>query len=160
MIIHLAADHTGFTLKETLATFLTDEGHTVVDHGASTYNGEDDYPEYVIPCAQAVKADAGSLGIVIGGSGHGEAMAANRTPGIRAATFYGPRKAIAALEATGESGEDMYDIVRVSRMHNDANILSLGARFVTHEEAHEAVRVFITTAFSGDERHVRRIGQF
>lgn len=149
MTIHLAADHAGFELKRVLIDSLEQAGHEVVDHGAAAYDADDDYPDFITPCAEAVGSATDVMGIVIGGSGHGEAMAANRVPGVRAASFYGPR-----------GGDDGYDIVRVSRMHNNANILSLGARFITEEEALEAVRIFLNTPFSEDARHVRRIAKF
>ncbi len=144
MKIHIAADHAGFTLKEVLVAFVREElGHDVVDHGAYMYDEADDYPRFIASAAAEVAGDAASRGIVLGGSGQGEAIAANRTPSIRAAVYYG----------------GPLDIVRLSREHNDANILSLGARFLTEEKAKEAVRLWLTTEFSGDERHRRRIAQ-
>jgi ribose 5-phosphate isomerase B len=148
MNIHIAADHAGFDLKEQLKTYITELGYTVTDHGAFTLDTNDDYPDFVTPCAEAVAADeqSGDLsrvsrGIVIGGSGQGEAMDANRISGIRATEYYG--------------GD--VEIVRISREHNNANVLSLGARFMSEEEAKEAVKVFLETPFSGEKRHERRI---
>ncbi len=144
MKIYIAADHAGYGLKESLKAHLAGLGHAVEDMGAAALDAGDDYPDFVLPAARAVAAEAGSLGIVIGGSGTGEAMCANRIAGARAAVFYdGPM-----------------EIVRLAREHNDANILSLGARFIADDDAKEAVRVFLETPFSGDERHMRRLAKF
>lgn len=148
MRIYLAADHAGFALKEQLCAHLREGGYEVEDLGAHVVDESDDYPEYILPCAARVAGDTGAMGIVVGGSGHGEAMAANRVPGARAVTFYGPH------------AQEGYGIVRIAREHNDANILSIGARFVSFAEAREAVQIFIETPFSGDDRHVRRLGKF
>jgi len=157
MRIFIASDHTGLALKATLAEYLAGE---VEDLGAHELSPEDDYPDLVRPCAEKVAGTPGSMGIVIGGSGQGEAMAANRVPGVRAAVFYGQVRARGAIDAEGAPALDGYDIVRLAREHNDANVLSIGARFVADEEAKEAVRIFLETPFSGMERHARRIGKF
>jgi ribose 5-phosphate isomerase B len=159
--VYLATDHAGFALKEHLVEFLTRKGYAVHDLGAPALDPNDDYPELIAPCAEAiVAAEGGALGIVIGSSGQGEAMVANRTKGIRATVFYGEAKAPDALDAEGTHGTDGYDIVRISRQHNDANILSLGARFITEAQAEEAVTVFLSTPFSTEERHQRRLLEF
>ena len=144
MIIHLATDHTGVSHKEVLKAYLVEQGIDVVDHGATEPIDADDYPDYVIPCAHAVAADPESMGVVFGGSGQGEAMCANRVPGVRCAVYYG-----------GPT-----DILTLSREHNAANMLSLGARFLSEDEAVEAVTIWLGTAFSNDERHVRRLSKF
>ncbi len=144
MKIYLAADHAGFELKTSIAKELAAAGHEVVDLGAQVLAPEDDYPEYMLQAAKAVTSDLGTLAIVFGGSGQGEAMAANRVDGARAAVFYGHQ----------------HEIVKLAREHNDANILAIGARFVSQDEAIDAINVFISTPFSGDERHVRRLSQF
>ncbi|OGG59612.1 ribose-5-phosphate isomerase [Candidatus Kaiserbacteria bacterium RIFCSPHIGHO2_02_FULL_50_50] len=144
MNIHIATDHAGFALKETLLAYVRDElGHTVHDHGAYAYDEHDDYPPFMAAVAQEVAKDASARGIILGGSGQGEAMVANRTRGVRAAVYYG----------------GPFDIVRLSREHNDANILSLGARFLSEEDAKTAVRMWLGTDFSHEERHRRRIAQ-
>jgi ribose 5-phosphate isomerase B len=130
-------------------------GYQVEDIGAHELDPEDDYPDYILPCARKVASDHGSFGIVIGASGQGEAMAANRVKGARAAVFYGA----AMAPQTDASGKSL-GIIESVRAHNDANILSLGARFISKEEAKEAVRMFLTTRFSRDERHERRIAKF
>jgi ribose 5-phosphate isomerase B len=139
--IFLASDHAGFELKEALAPFLHEHGFVVEDLGPSSFDPEDDYPDYLMMLGRHVADERGSKGIGIGGSGQGEAMAANRVKGARAAVFYG--------------GPD--EIIKLSREHNDANILSLGARFLSQEEAKKAVLLWLNTPFSNDERHERRI---
>lgn len=139
MRVHIATDHAAFDTKEYLVKELTALGYEVVDHGAPQYDAQDDYPEFVIPAAEAVVADEGSLGIVLGGSGNGEQMAANRVKGIRAALAYNP------------------EIARLTREHNDANVLSLGGRMQGLAECLEMAKVFLETPFSEDPRHVRRI---
>ncbi|MBI2658248.1 ribose-5-phosphate isomerase [Candidatus Woesearchaeota archaeon] len=139
--IFLGADHAGFELKEHVRKYLQKEGFEVVDKGAFKFDANDDYPDFIVPAAKEVAKNKGSRGIVFGGSGQGEAIAANRVKGIRAALYYGSKM----------------DIVKLSRTHNDANILSLGARFLTKEQAIEAVKIWINTDFSNEERHIRRI---
>lgn len=142
MKVLVASDHAGFELKATLVAFLKLIGHEAEDMGPHTFDGDDDYPDFIMPLAHRV-ASEGVMGIIIGGSGQGEAIAANRMRGARAAVYYG----------------GPLDVVRRMREHNDANILSLGARFITGTEAQEAVRAFFDTAFTGEERHARRIAK-
>ncbi|MDQ5930893.1 MAG: ribose 5-phosphate isomerase [Patescibacteria group bacterium] len=144
MKIHIATDHAGFEHKESLKAYLLSKGYEVIDHGAKELNEGDDYPGFISSAAKAVIADPESKAIVFGGSGEGEAMVANRFKGARAAVYYGGNK----------------DILVFSRAHNDANILSLGARFLVEEEVNEAADIWLQTEFSGDERHVRRLAQF
>lgn len=160
MKVFLAADHAGFKLKNILLEHLPILGHDVVDLGAKEHNSDDDYPDYVAPLVEHVLREEGSFGIVCAGSGQGEAMAANRTKGIRAAVFYGPMPAHEALDREGGFSQDGYDAIRLSRRHNNANILSIGARFVSPAQADEAVRTFLGTPFADDERHHRRLGKF
>jgi ribose 5-phosphate isomerase B len=145
MKIYIGSDHAGFELKEKLIPFLKELGHEVEDKGASEMNPTDDYPDFVIPVAKAIANDPErSRGIVLGGSGQGEAICANRFKNVRAFTYYAPSR-----------GE--VNIVKDSRDHNNSNIISLGARFINESEAKEAVKLWLETPFSGDERHVRRI---
>lgn len=141
MRVHIATDHAAFELRGYLLERLTHEGFDVVDHGAEVYDPVDDYPPFIIACAEAVIAEPGSLGIVLGGSGNGEQIAANKVRGIRAALAYNPELAVLA------------------RRHNDANIVALGGRMQSLEEGHAIVRAFLDTPFSGEERHRRRIEQ-
>ena len=148
MKVYFAADHAGFSLKNELINFVRGEmNFSVEDCGASEMNVADDYPEIIARAAIALQKDIAqefnSYAIVIGGSGTGEAMVANRFAGIRAAVYYGGNE----------------KILELSREHNDANVLSLGARFLSLEDAKSAVYRWLSTPFSGDERHVRRIGQ-
>ena len=139
MRVYLGSDHAGFELKARLADWLTQAGHEPVDCGPSSYVPDDDYPVYVMRAAAKAVSDPGSLGIVIGGSGNGEQIASNKVPGIRAAIAW-------SLETA-----------RLARLHNDANVLSLGAREYSVEEALSFAQVFVETAFSGEPRHVRRL---
>jgi ribose 5-phosphate isomerase B len=141
MRVHIGTDHAGFELKNYLVSALTSDGHDVVDHGPDAYDAEDDYPVYCIPAAEAMAADPGSLAIVIGGSGNGEQIAANKVIGTRAALAYS------------------IETAKLGRQHNDANVMSIGARMHTQEQALEMVRTFLDTPFSGDPRHARRIAQ-
>ena len=143
MRICIASDHAGFELKQALGAYLREEGHEVADMGPHELVPGDDYPNYCIPLAKAVAGDADLLGIVIGFSGQGEAIAANRVKGARAAVYYGGPE----------------EILRLSREHNNANVLSLGAKFLSVEEAKEAVSIWLSTDFSHGERHVRRINE-
>jgi len=145
MIIYLATDHAGFNLKEKIKQFLTELGYETQDFGAFSFEPTDDYPDFVKPAAEAVAKDPeNSRAIVLGGSGQGEAMVANRYKGVRAAVL------------------DKYDadIIKLSREHNNANVLSLGARFLKEEEALSAVKLWLETPFTGEERHKRRIAKF
>lgn len=161
MKIYLAGDHAGFRLKAALLEHLPMLGHDVEDLGPLDLNPEDDYPDYVMPLARRVADEEGALGIVCAGSGQGEAMCANRVRGVRAAVFYGKTPAVAALDAEGGHSQDGFDIVRLSRKHNNANVLSIGARFVSPEDADEAVRIFLSTQFdTSTPRHARRLAKF
>lgn len=142
MKIYLASDHAGVELKQFLVERLNEAGHEPVDMGASTIVPDDDYPDLIMPCARKLVED-GALGIVIGGSGQGEAIAANRVKGARAIVWYG----------------GTLDVVRLGREHNNANILSLGARCISETEADAAATLFINTPFSREERHMRRISK-
>jgi ribose 5-phosphate isomerase B len=139
MRVHIGSDHAGFDLKTFIGRALTAEGHEVVDHGPEAYDAEDDYPVYCIPAAEAAVADPGSLAVVIGGSGNGEQIAANKVVGARAALAYDQ------------------DTAQLGRMHNDANVIGIGARMHTEEEALDLVKIFLATPFSGEARHQRRI---
>ena len=140
MRFHIATDHAGLDLKNIIKEYLVEQGHDVTDHGAYEHDPADDYPDFIMPCAKAVSEDAQSRGIILGGSGQGEAMAANRIRGVRAAVFYdGPE-----------------DIIKLSRHHNDANILSLGARFLNKQKIFDIIQIWLSESFEGG-RHQRRI---
>lgn len=146
MVIYLATDHAGFSHKEFLKRELIERGYDVVDCGAKELVEGDNYPPYISDAARNVQADAfhsPSLGFIFGGSGQGEAIVANRFPHVRAIVYAG----------------GSLDLVSLGREHNDANILSIGARFCSHKEMMEAVNLFLSTPFSHAERHVERILQ-
>ena len=159
--IYIGADHAGYGLKEKLKVYLSGLGlgYEVVDKGAFSLDPDDDYPDFIKPVAEAVASDKGSFGIIIGGSGQGEAMCANRVVGARAVVFYGEAVAKEGIDIKGQKSADPFLIIALARSHNDANILSLGARFVGEDVAKFAVELFLTTEFSGEERHVRRINK-
>ena len=141
MKIYIASDHAGFEMKRELIPFLLEQKYEVEDCGPKEYNHDDDYPDYVSVVAKKVSNDRTTMGIVIGRNGQGEAIVANRFSGVRCAVFYGGPKHMLTL----------------SREHDDANILSLGANFLTIQEAKASAELWLRTNFSGEERHVRRI---
>lgn len=164
--IHLGTDHAGYEMKEFIKNSLTNKGYSIVDHGANILNTNDDYPDYVKLVAESIINDdnninlgvqppsnenSSSLGIIFGGSGQGEAMVANRYNGIRAGVYYGDNGMQKDV-----NGHDL-DIITSMRQHNNANVLSIGARFITNEQALNAIMIFITTKFTNDERHLRRV---
>ncbi|WP_151524605.1 ribose-5-phosphate isomerase [Serinicoccus kebangsaanensis] len=139
MRVHIGGDHAAFEMQRDLVTWLAEQGHEVVDHGPTDFDAQDDYPVFVLRAAEAVAGDPGSLGVVLGGSGNGEQMAANKVAGIRAGLAYDP------------------ELARLTREHNDAQVVAIGARMHTQEEGRAIVAAFLATPFSGDERHQRRI---
>ena len=139
MRVHIGCDHAGFELKNHLVEHLTAAGHDVVDHGPAAYDAEDDYPPFCLRTAQAVVDDPGSLGIVIGGSGNGEQIAANKVKGVRAVLAWSTETA------------------RLGREHNNANVISVGGRMHSEEEATGFIDTFLATDYSGEARHTRRI---
>jgi ribose 5-phosphate isomerase B len=141
MRVHLGSDHAGLELKQHLVGWLREQGHEPLDHGPYTYDAEDDYPPYCLRTGAAVVADPGSLGIVIGGSGNGEQIAANKVPGVRAALVWSTETA------------------ELARLHNDANVMSVGARMHGVEEAISFVQTYLSTEFTAEPRHTRRIKQ-
>ncbi|MDR1806963.1 MAG: ribose-5-phosphate isomerase [Propionibacteriaceae bacterium] len=139
MRIHIATDHAAFEAKRAILDALEAAGHEVVDHGAHTYDADDDYPYFIIPAAEAVAADPGSLGIVLGGSGNGEVIAANKVTGVRAALIHTPATA------------------QLAREHNDANVAAIGGRQHDLATCVDLALAFVATPFSGEPRHQRRI---
>lgn len=139
MRVHIGGDHAAYELQRHLVAWLEQEGYEVVDHGPTAYDAQDDYPVFVLRAAEAVAADPESLGVVLGGSGNGEQMAANKVRGIRAALAFTP------------------ELAELARQHNDAQILSVGGRFTTLEGAEATVRTFLVTPFTGEDRHQRRL---
>lgn len=145
MKIYLATDHAGYELKEKIKEMLIKKGYEVKDFGAFKFDPADDYPDFMNPAAQEIAKDPeNNRGIFLGGSGQGEAMVANRYKGVRAAVLY-------------NYDEDM---IRLTREHNNSNVLCLGARFLKEKEALEAVEIWLATPFSKEERHKRRLDKF
>lgn len=142
-MIYIGSDHAGYQLKEKLKIYVEELGYEIDDKGPFSLNDKDDYPDFVKPVTIAVASNDTNMGIIIGGSGQGEAMCANRFKGIRAAVYYGHSR----------------KIIRITREHNNANILALGARFLRLGCAKRAVKIFLKTPFSNDERHIRRINK-
>lgn len=141
MRVHIGSDHAGLDLKEHLLGWLREQGHQPVDHGPFVFDAQDDYPVFCLRTAEGVVGDPGSMGIVIGGSGNGEQIAANEVKGVRAALVWSDETASLARE------------------HNDANVISVGARMHTVEEMTRFIGIFLGTAFTHEERHVRRLAQ-
>jgi ribose 5-phosphate isomerase B len=140
MRIHIGGDHAAYDLKKVLVEHLTGAGHDVVDHGPSAYDAQDDYPPFVLRAAAAVASDDGSVGVVLGGSGNGEQMAANKVEGIRAALAWAP------------------ELAALAREHNNAQVVSIGARFTSDDVAKQIVDTFVATEFTNEPRHARRVG--
>lgn len=169
MKIYIGSDHAGFELKGKLIKFLKELGHEVVDKGAFSFDSQDDYPDFVKLVAESVSTNPGSRGIVLGKSGEGEAICANRVRGVRAAVIYGPSLKTNNLMSwvmfvTRVTGivelfltKNLVRVIKLSREHNDSNVLSLGAEFLHDKAARDFVKLWLNTPFSGDERHVRRI---
>ena len=143
MKIFVGSDHAGYGLKEVLVPWLKGQGHEVMDLGAREYNEGDDYPDFVIPLAKALSKDKTFKGVIFGKSGQGEAITANKVKGIRAVVYYGGN----------------LNIIKLSRQHNDSNVLSLGAGFLSYQEAVKAVDLWLKTPFSNALRHKRRLGK-
>lgn len=175
-MIYLATDHRGFELKEKIKIWLKDWGYEFEDCGASEYNPQDDYPDFVVKVASAVSRNPGdSRGIVLGMTGQGEAIAANRFKNVRATVFYGPsfdnvfsghfiyswfrftRIFLDRWWITAALNKTSSEIIRLSREHNDANVLSLGTIFLDENVAKVAIKLWLETKFSNEPRHARRI---
>lgn len=151
MKIFVGTDHAGYVLKEKLVTSLKAQGHEVIDKGADEYNEGDDYPDFVVPVASEISKDPnGARGIILGATGEGEAIAANKFPHVRAVVYYGKSHSVVDDEA---------DVIVRSRQHNNANVLSLGARYFTEEDMMASVNLWLNTPFSEGERHIRRLGK-
>ena len=142
-MIYIGSDHAGYELKKKIKVFLAESGYEVEDKGAFSMDVNDDYPDFIIPVAKAVASNKDNFGVILGGSGEGEQISANKVDDIRAIEYYGGN----------------LEIVKLGREHNNANLLSLGARFLEEHEAKEAVRLFLETKFTNEARHVRRINK-
>jgi ribose 5-phosphate isomerase B len=159
MKVYLASDHAGFALKEIIKTYLIEKGYEVIDCGAFTLNKDDDYPDFVAKAAQVVSKDPSTRAIIFGSSGQGEAVTANKFKNVRAVIFYTPITPIRNVDITGRTSQDSFEMVCLTRLHNDSNILSLGAAFITEVDAKRAIDLWLETPFSNEERHRRRINK-
>jgi ribose 5-phosphate isomerase B len=157
MNIALATDHAGLEQLKELAVYLESLGHSCHSFGPEAYVLDDDYPDFIRPAAEAVAKGEYEHGIILGGSGQGEAMVANRVHGVRCAVFYGPVVPLRIVDANGRESRDPYEIIRLSREHNDSNMLSIAARFVELQDMKHVVKMWLEVPFSGEERHKRRI---
>lgn len=157
-MIYLASDHAGFELKEQIKESLKKEGIETEDCGATEFNKDDDYPDFISKAAREVSRDSeNNKGIVFGGSGQAEMMVANKFKGVRCALFYGSAIPVRAVDVTGRKSADPLEMIKLTREHNNANMLSLGVRFITDEQALEVIKLWLNTPFPADERHLRRI---
>jgi ribose 5-phosphate isomerase B len=157
MNIALATDHTGFEQLKDIKEYLEALGHDCQDFGPASLNINDDYPDFIFKAAQAVAEGSCEMGIILGGSGQGEAMAANRLHGVRCAVFYGPAVVGRIIDNNGRVSSSPYEIVRLSREHNNSNMLSLAARFVSLMDMKQVIKLWLETPFTEQPRHVRRI---
>lgn len=158
MKVYLATDHTGLELKNKIKRELEKEGYEVEDCGAFEYDQYDDYPDWISKAAEKVSLDSDkSRGIVLGGSGQGEAIVANKFKGVRCALFYSPALPTHAVNIEGDKSTDPFEILKLSREHNDANMLSIGFRFVKDEDVLKAIKIWLETPDASAERHLRRI---
>ncbi len=157
MKVYLATDHAGFELKEKVKELLKVGGYEVEDYGAYGYDKDDDYPDFISKAAEAVSKDPSSKGIIFGSSGQGEAMLANKFKNVRAVVFYTPCTPSHNVDVTGRMSENPLEMIRLTREHNDANMLSIGAKILKEEDALAAINLWLKSPFNGDVRHVRRI---
>lgn len=157
MKIALATDHAGFEQLKDLQAYLESLGHECRNFGPGSLNPGDDYPEFIFKAAEAVARHECDRAVIMGGSGEGEAMAANRLKGVRATVFYGPAVARKVVDVTGRVSHNPYEIIRLSREHNDSNVLSLAARFVSLQDMKQATQMWLDAPFSNEARHARRI---
>ena len=156
--MYLATDHAGFELKEKVKSFLLGKNFEVEDCGAFEFNKDDDYPDFIAKAAEAVsKNPQNAKAIIFGSSGQGEAMVANKFRNVRCAVFYAPVVPAHNVDISGRTSQDPFEMIRLTREHNDANILSLGAKILTEEDALKAVELWLKAPFTNEERHKRRI---
>ena len=159
MKIALSTDHAGFEPLQKLQAYLESSGHQCTNYGPAIYDSADDYPDFIAPAAKAVAEGECEMGIIFGSSGQGEAMVANRLSGIRCGVYYGPAAPLGVIDAEGNTAQDNFEILRLNRQHNDANMLSLAGRFLDQDAIEKAVDIWLDTSFSGIDRHQRRINK-
>ena len=156
-MIYLATDHTGFKLKEKIKQQLVDDGYEVEDCGAFENDPNDDYPDFIAAAAKKVSKNPNDFGIVMGGSGQGEAITANKFSDVRCATFYTPSVPRSEVDVTGIKSTDPYEILKLTRAHNNSNMLSIGGAFIKEQDLLKVVKLWLDAPFPGHERHVKRI---
>lgn len=160
MKVFLATDHAGLELKNKVYQFLQKEGYQVEDCGAFTFDKDDDYPDFISKAAEKVSKDPkNSRGIIFGGSGQGEAIVANKFPNIRCALFYAPATPTQAINIDGAKSTDPFEMLKLTRDHNDSNMLSIGFRFIKEKDILKAVKIFLTALGPTSPRHLRRIAK-
>lgn len=157
MKIYLATDHAGFFLKEKIKVFLNTQKIATEDLGAYEFDPNDNYPDFIKKAGLKISQNPKEKAIILGGSGQGEAILANKFKNVRCVVFYGPVVPIEAIDAEQKQSSDPYEILKLTRAHNDANILSFGARFLNEEQALKAVQIWLNTNFSNLRRHSARI---
>ncbi len=157
MKLAVATDHAGLEFKNSLVKILQEDGHDVLDCGPESFDADDDYPDFIGKAAEVVSKNEDYMGIVMGGSGQGEQITANKYKNVRCALFYGPVAPIGVVDVSGKTSSDPFEIIKLTRQHNNSNMLSLGIRFLDPDDAIKAVRLFISSPFPQEERHVRRI---
>lgn len=157
MKVYLATDHTGLEIKNKIIEYLKELGYEPEDCGAFEYDKNDDYPDLISKAAKKVSGDPENFGIVFGGSGQGEQIVANKFKGVRCALFYAPALPAQAIDIEGNKSQDQYEMLKLTRAHNNSNMLSLGIRFLTEEQIKTAVKIFLESPFPAEERHARRV---
>ncbi len=159
MKVYLATDHAGYEIKNKVFQLLKNDGYDVEDCGPFSFDANDDYPDWISKAAEKISANPDDFGIIFGGSGQGEAIVANKFKNVRCAVFYSPQPPVQAIDITGAVSQDSFEMIHLTREHNNANILSLGIRFLTPRQMLDAVKIFLETPFTGEERHARRIAK-
>jgi ribose 5-phosphate isomerase B len=158
MKIYLATDHAGFELKEKIKNYLRENNYDIKDCGAFSFDQNDDYPDFVSKASEKISNDPkNSMGIIFGGSGQAEMMVANKFKNIRCGLFYSTAIPAFGVDVTGRKSSDPYEMIRLIREHNNANMLSISSRFLKEDAVKKAIDIFLKTSFSGDDRHIRRI---
>lgn len=157
MKVYLATDHAGLEIKNKVSEYLKSLGFEAIDCGPFEFDKDDDYPDLISKAARNVSENPETFGIVFGGSGQGEAIVANKFKNVRCALFYSEATPVKAIDISGNKSVDPYEMLKLTRAHNNSNMLSLGIRFLTEEQILKAVKIFLESPFPGDERHVRRI---
>lgn len=158
MKVYLATDHAGLTIKNKVIEYLKSLEFEVIDCGPFEFDKDDDYPDFISKAAEQVSKDPeNSMGVVFGGSGQGEAIVANKFKNVRCALFYSEAIPVGAIDISGNKSADSYEMLKLTRAHNNSNMLSFGIRFLTEEQILKAVKIFLESPFPGDERHKRRV---